>query len=57
MTANNPVTYNEAEKRYEMPFGHLVVYANVPKDANTLYRLRFRAAGVARQGCGRRIHE
>jgi hypothetical protein len=29
MTANNHVTYNEAEKRYEMPFGHLVVYANV----------------------------
>jgi len=37
MTANNPVTYNEAENRYEMPFGHLVVYANVRKDTNTLY--------------------
>jgi uncharacterized protein len=37
MTANNQVTYNEAEKRYEMPFGNLVVYANVRKDKNTLY--------------------
>ena len=37
MIANNPVTYNEAEKRYEMPFGNLVVYANVRKDKNTLY--------------------
>ena len=37
MTANNHVTYNEAEKRYEMPFGHLVVYANVRKEKNTLY--------------------
>jgi predicted GNAT family acetyltransferase len=37
MTANNPVTYNEAETRYEMPFGHLVVYANVRKEKNTLY--------------------
>ena len=37
MTANNPVTYNEALKRYEMPFGHLVVYANVRKEKNTLY--------------------
>lgn len=37
MTADNHVTYNEAEKRYEMPFGHLVVYANVRKEKNTLY--------------------
>lgn len=37
MTANKHVTYNEAEKRYEMPFGHLVVYANVRKEKNTLY--------------------
>lgn len=37
MTANNHVTYNDAAKRYEMPFGHLVVYANVRKDKNTLY--------------------
>jgi predicted GNAT family acetyltransferase len=37
MTANKQVTYNEAAKRYEMPFGHLVVYANVRKDKNTLY--------------------
>ena len=36
MTANNQVTYNEAEKRYEMPFGNLVVYANVRRDKNTL---------------------
>ncbi len=37
MTANNPVTYNVAEKRYEMPFDHLMVYANVRKDTKTLY--------------------
>ena len=37
MTANNQVTYNEADKRYEMPFGNLVVYANVRKDKTTLY--------------------
>lgn len=37
MSANNQVTYNEAAKRYEMRFGHLVVYANVRKDKNTLY--------------------
>jgi predicted GNAT family acetyltransferase len=37
MTAHNQVTYNEAEKRYEMPFGNLVVYANVRRDKNTLY--------------------
>ena len=37
MTANNHVTYNEAEKRYEMLFGNLMVYANVRKDRNTLY--------------------
>ena len=37
MTANNHVTYNEAAKRYEMPFGNLLVYANVRRDKNTLY--------------------
>ena len=37
MSANHHVTYNEAKTRYEMPFGHLVVYANVRKDATTLY--------------------
>lgn len=37
MIANNQVTYNEAEKRYEMPVGHLVVYANVRKEKNALY--------------------
>ncbi len=37
MTANNPVTYNEAQQRYEMPFGNLVVYADVRRDTNTLY--------------------
>ena len=37
MTTNNPVTYNEAENRYEMWFGNLVVYANVRRDKNTLY--------------------
>ncbi|UVT19878.1 MAG: N-acetyltransferase [Nitrospira sp.] len=37
MIPNNQVTYNEAEKRYEMTFGNLVVYANVHKDKNTLY--------------------
>ena len=37
MTTNNQVTYNEAENRYEMPFGNLVVYANVRKDRNMLY--------------------
>jgi hypothetical protein len=26
-----------AEKRYEMPVRHLVVYANVRKEKNTLY--------------------
>ncbi len=36
MTTNNPVTYNDAEKRYEMRFGDLVVYANVRRDKNTL---------------------
>lgn len=29
--------YNEAEQRYEMPFGHLVVYANVRKEKRTLF--------------------
>ncbi|MFY4727525.1 GNAT family N-acetyltransferase [Nitrospira sp. BLG_2] len=37
MTANNPVTYNEAQQRYEMPIGNLVVYADVRRDTNTLY--------------------
>ncbi len=37
MSANNQITYNEAAKRYEMPFGNLVVYANVRRDKNTLY--------------------
>jgi predicted GNAT family acetyltransferase len=37
MTGNDHVTYNVAEKRYEMPFGHLMVYANVRKDMNRLY--------------------
>lgn len=37
MTAYNPVTYNEAEQRYEMPFGRLVVYANVRKEKDRLY--------------------
>lgn len=37
MTANNPLTYNEAEECYEMQFGNRVVYANVRKDKNTLY--------------------
>jgi len=37
VTTNDQVTYNEAEKRYEMPIGNLVVYANVRKDKNTLY--------------------
>jgi predicted GNAT family acetyltransferase len=37
MPANTHVTYNEAGKRYEMVFGHLVVYANVRKEKNTLY--------------------
>lgn len=37
MTANNKVTYNEAEKRCEMPFGNVVVYANVRKNKKTLY--------------------
>ena len=33
----NQVTYNVAEARYEMQFGHLMVYANVRKNMNTLY--------------------
>jgi predicted GNAT family acetyltransferase len=37
MAANNHVTYNVAEARYEMQCGHLMVYANVRKDAKTLY--------------------
>ncbi len=37
MTGNDHVTYNVAEKRYEMSFGHLLVYANVRKDTNRLY--------------------
>jgi uncharacterized protein len=37
MTAHNHVTYNAAEQRYEMPIDHLVVYANVRKEKNTLY--------------------
>jgi predicted GNAT family acetyltransferase len=37
MTLNNQVTYNEAAKRYEMPFCNLVVYADVRKDKTTLY--------------------
>ena len=37
MTGNDHVTYNMAEKRYEMPFGHLTVYAKVRKDTNRLY--------------------
>ena len=37
MTAHNQVTYNEAQQRYEMPFGNLVVYANVRKEKNMLY--------------------
>jgi uncharacterized protein len=37
VTTNNQVTYSEAENRYEMPFGNLVVYANVRKDRNMLY--------------------
>jgi len=37
VTTNNQVPYNEAENRYEMPFGNLVVYANVRKDRNMLY--------------------
>ena len=37
MISNDHVTYNVAEKRYEMPFGHLMVYANVRKDTNRLY--------------------
>lgn len=37
MISNDHVTYNVAEKRYEMPFGHLMVYANVRKDTNFLY--------------------
>ncbi|UVT20008.1 MAG: N-acetyltransferase [Nitrospira sp.] len=35
MIPSDQVTYNEPEKRYEMPFGNLV-YANVRKDKNTL---------------------
>lgn len=37
MTTNNHVTFNEAQQRYELPFGNLLVYANVRKDHNTLY--------------------
>ena len=37
MIGNDHVTYNVAEKRYEMPFGNLMVYANVRKDTNRLY--------------------
>lgn len=37
MSENNQVTYNAAQKRYEMPVGDLVVYANVRKDKDTLY--------------------
>ena len=37
MTGNDHVTYSVAEKRCEMPFGHLTVYANVRKDTNRLY--------------------
>ncbi len=37
MIGNDHVTYNVAEKRYEMSFGHLMVYANVRKDTNRLY--------------------
>ena len=37
MTTNNPLTYNDAEKRYEMRFDDLVVYANVRRAKNTLY--------------------
>jgi predicted GNAT family acetyltransferase len=37
MISNDHVTYNVADKRYEMPFGHLMVYADVRKDTNRLY--------------------
>lgn len=37
MSENNHITYNKAEQRYEMPFGHVVVYANVRKEKHTLY--------------------
>jgi predicted GNAT family acetyltransferase len=37
MMANNHLTYNETEQRYEMLFGHLMVYANVRKEKHTLY--------------------
>ena len=58
MTGNDHVTYNVAEKRYEMPFGHLMVYANVRKDnEQAVYRLRVRAAGVARYGSGWAVYD
>lgn len=37
MTANNQVTYNEAEKRYEMAVEGHIVYANVRKEQGTLF--------------------
>jgi predicted GNAT family acetyltransferase len=37
MNAHTRVTYHAAEQRYEMSFGHLVVYANVRKEKHTLY--------------------
>ena len=37
MSTHNHVTYNEAEQRYELPFGNLVVYANVRKEKHTLF--------------------
>lgn len=36
MSANKEVTFNKATNRYEMPFGNLVVYADVRKDKSTL---------------------
>lgn len=37
MTGKKVVTYNEAAQRYEMPFGNLMVYADVRRDKSTLY--------------------
>lgn len=39
MSAEKEVAYNEATQRYEMPFGHLLVYADVRKEKSTRRRV------------------
>jgi hypothetical protein len=36
MSEGNEVAYHEATQCYELPFGNLVVYAQVRKEKNTL---------------------